>query len=175
MSLAKTTRCIWTVAAAVCTSDTIFRRDPLCHSDCSCLVDTLGFEQFSLYFLTKDFWMVVAEQALKWVEHRDALHAPYLGQFFHKSAESSGASVTDFLRPRKYRMLIMDHKTRGAVFCMVKSVAPTYQPGSRTHPLRINGSETLSLSVEQKFSCKPHFGVNFGACVSKWTHLALVR
>jgi len=70
--------------------------------------------------------MADAEEALKWVEHRDALHAPYLGQLFHKSAESSGASVTDFLRPRKYRMLIMDHKTRGTAFYIVNSVAPTY-------------------------------------------------
>jgi len=112
--------------------------------------------------------MPAAEEALKCVELRDALHAPYLGQLFHKSAESSVASVIDFLRPRKYRMLIMDHKTRGAPFCMVNSVAPTYQPGSRTQPLRINGSETLSSSDEQNFFYKPHFGVNFGACVSKW-------
>ena len=112
--------------------------------------------------------MADAEEALKWVEHRDALHAPYLGQLFHKSAESSGASVTDLLRPRKYRMLIMDHKTRGTAFCIVNSVAPTYQPGFRTHPLRINGSETLSSSDEQNFFYKPHFNVNFGACVSKW-------
>jgi len=110
--------------------------------------------------------MAAADQALKWVEHRDALRAPYFGQLFHKSSECSGASVTDFLRPRKYRMLIMDHKTRGAAFCMVNSVAPTYQPGSRTHPLRIIGSETLSSSDEQNFFFKPHFGVNFGACVS---------
>jgi len=49
--------------------------------------------------------MAVVEQALKWVEHRDALHASYLGQLFHKSVESSVASVTDFLRPHKYRMM----------------------------------------------------------------------
>jgi len=81
-SLAKTTRCISTVAAVACISFAIFLQDPSCHSDCPCLVDTLGYEQFSLYFLTKDFWMAAAEEGLKWVEHRDALHAPYLGQLF---------------------------------------------------------------------------------------------
>ena len=145
-----------------------FVRNPSCPTNCPCLEDAEGYEQFPLHFQTTDTWIAIAEEGNKNIEHRNVSNKGYLGQLFHQStARVLNRQNADHCRPRKYRLLVMQHRGRGANFCMHDSAAPLFQYASRTSPLAINGADFNPSILDHQFYV-PHYGISFGRCISRW-------